>query len=148
MIDATSTVEAHTSWIDQQLAATKAKWKIAMFHFPPYNWEEPYLNIQKEWIPLFDKYHVDMVFSGHTHYYMRSKPMNGGNIADSFKNGTAYIISIAIPTNKGNLPEEPYAEVQNTDGQLYQYIKIDGDKLTYQSGNAENKLTDSFLIIK
>ncbi len=126
MIDATSPIEAQTSWIEEQLAGTKATWKIVMFHFPPYNWEEPYVNIQKAWVPLFDKYHVDMVFGGHIHYYMRSKPMNAGKVVSSYKEGTAYIISIAIPSRHQEITNEPYAETLNTDGHLYQYIKPEG----------------------
>ena len=47
MIDATSPIDAQTAWIEKQLATTKATWKIAMFHFAPYNREEPYLDIRK-----------------------------------------------------------------------------------------------------
>lgn len=148
MIDGTSPIEAQTDWIEKRLSETKASWKIAMFHFPPYNWEEPYVNIQKAWVPLFDKYAVDMVFGGHTHYYMRSKPMKNGQVVDSYKNGTAYIISISLPTRPHEITNEPYAETINTNGQLYQYIKIVGDKLFYQSVNIENKIIDSFEIKK
>ncbi|MBL7970915.1 MAG: metallophosphoesterase family protein, partial [Prolixibacteraceae bacterium] len=111
MIDGTSPIEAQTAWIEKQLAETQATWKIAMFHFPPYNWEEPYLNIQKAWVPLFDKYHVDMVFGGHIHYYMRSKPMKGGQVVGSYNDGTAYIISVGIPSRNQEITDEPYAAV-------------------------------------
>jgi len=148
MIDATSSTEAQTAWIEDQLANTDATWKFAMFHFPPYNWEEPYLAIQKEWVPVFDKYHVDMVFSGHIHYYMRSKPMKGGEVVDSYNDGTAYIISIGIPSRTREILDEPYAEIRNEDGQFYQYIKIDGDELIYQSIDSEGNLADSFTIKK
>jgi len=67
MIDATSPIEAQSRWIEEQLAGTKATWKIAMFHFAPYNKEEPYTDIQKAWVPIFDRYHVDLVFGGHLH---------------------------------------------------------------------------------
>ena len=120
MIDATSPMEPQTKWIEQQLAQSKATWKFAMFHFPPYNWEEPYFNIQKDWVPIFDKYHVDMVFNGHIHYYMRSKPMKGGQVVDSYNDGTAYIISVGIPNRPHQITDEPYAVVRNTEGQLYQ----------------------------
>jgi len=148
MIDATSSVDAQTDWIEEQLKNTGATWKIAVFHFPPYNWEEPYSNIQEAWVPLFDKYHVDMVFGGHIHYYMRSKPMKGGEVVDSYNNGTAYIISIAIPSRTPGIKEEPYAEVQKPDGQYYQYIKIEGDKLTYTAFDSNNAVADSFTIEK
>ena len=147
MLDATSPIDAQSAWIDQQLAQSGATWKIALFHFPPYNWEEPYLDIQHAWVPVFDKYHVDLVFSGHTHYYMRSKPLRDGKVVPSCSEGTVYVISIAIP-RRGNLPDEPYAEVQSTEGQLYQYVRIDGNTLSFQSVNSENKPIDFFTIQK
>ena len=148
MIDATSPIDAQTTWIEDQLKNTSATWKIAVFHFPPYNYEEPYLNIQKAWIPVFDKYHVDMVFGGHVHYYMRSKPMKGGEVVDSYNNGTAYIISIAIPSRTREMTEEPYAEVRKSEGQFYQYLKINGNELNYISVDSDGKINDSFNIKK
>ena len=146
MIDATSSWDAQTGWIEDQLKNTSATWKIAVFHFPPYNWEEPYLDIQKAWVPLFDKYHVNMVFGGHIHYYMRSKPMKGGEIVDSYNDGTAYIISVGIPSRTRDAAPEPYAEVVKTEGQFYQYIKIEGDKLIYSAIDSNNQVADSFTI--
>jgi hypothetical protein len=148
MIDATSPVEAQTAWIEEQLKNTGATWKIAVFHFPPYNWEEPYTDIQKAWVPLFDKYHVDMVFGGHIHYYMRSKPMNGGEVVGSFHDGTVYVISIGIPSRTRDAAYEPYAEIVKTSGQFYQYLKIEGDKLTYKAIDSNNEIADSLIINK
>ena len=148
MIDATSGVDTHTKWIEEQLANSTATWKIATFHFPPYNWEEPYYDIQEAWLPLFDQYHVDMVFSGHIHYYMRSKPMYNGEVVSSYNDGTAYIISIGIPSRTRDALEEPYAAVRYTTGQYYQYLKIDDNKLIYKSIDSEGNLADSFEIEK
>lgn len=148
MIDATSPIDSQTVWIEHQLAKSEAMWKVAMFHFPPYNWEEPYLDIQKAWVPLFDKYHVDLVFGGHLHYYMRSKPMNHGKIVPSYQEGTAYIISVGIPNQDQEMTDEPYAEVRNGRGHLYQYVKIEGNKLYFESVNSEGKMIDSFQLKK
>ena len=148
MIDATSPIEKQTKWIEEQLATTTATWKFAIFHFPPYNFDEPYPDIQQAWVPLFDKYHVDMVFGGHIHYYMRSKPMNGGEVVDSYNNGTVYIISIGIPSRSRDIGEEPYAAVRYGEGQYYQYIKIKGNELSFTAVNAEGKVADSFNIKK
>lgn len=148
MIDATSPVEKQTAWIEEQLSGSNATWKLAMFHFPPYNWEELYVDIQKEWVPLFDKYHVDLVMSGHIHYYMRSGPMKGGKVVPSYQKGTVYAISIAIPTKPAVIPDEPYAVTRNTDGHLYQYVKIDGNQLSFTTLNADNHVIDSFKIEK
>jgi hypothetical protein len=89
MIDATSEVGDHMKWLEEKLSTTKATWKFVMFHFPPYNFEEPYPDIQEAWVPLFDKYHVDMVMGGHIHYYMRSNPMFKGKVVDDFAKGQA-----------------------------------------------------------
>jgi len=148
MLDSTSPSDTQTEWIDEQLSNTTATWKIAIFHFPPYNFNAPYYNIQEKWVPVFDKYHVDMVLGGHIHYYMRSKPMKAGEVVDSYNEGTAYIISIAIPARDRSIGEEPYAEVRYSDGQFYQHVNIDGDNLIYSAYDSENNLVDSFQIKK
>ncbi len=148
MIDATAPIDTQSVWIEKELARTDATWKFAMFHFPPYNWEEPYFNIQKAWVPIFDKYHVDMVMCGHIHYYMRSNPMKNGKVVASYNDGTAYLISIGIPANAREMSPEPYAAVRNNEGPLFQNVKIDGKQLTFVSVNADNKVVDSFKINK
>ena len=148
MIDCTAPIEIQNSWIEEQLAKSDATWKFAMFHFPPYNWEEPYFNIQKAWVPIFDKYHVDMVLGGHIHYYMRSNPMKGGKVVKSYNDGTAYIISVGIPAHAREMTEEPYAAVRNNEGPLFQNVNINGKVLTYVSVNSDNKVIDSFSINK
>lgn len=148
MLDATSGIDNQTAWIEEQLAQSDETWKIAIFHFPPYNWEEPYTDIQNQWVPLFDKYHVDLVFSGHIHYYMRSRPMKGGEVTDSFEDGTAYIISLAIPGREKEIGEEPYALVRDQHCWLYQHVRIEDNRLLYKSVNREGKIIDEFRIEK
>jgi hypothetical protein len=148
MIDATSDVDAHTPWIEKTLKSSTAKWKFAMFHFPPYNYEEPYPELQKAWVPLFDQYHVDMVMGGHIHYYMRSKPMRAGNVVASFEEGTVYAISISIPARHDHMTPEPYAVKQYPDGYYYQHMQIDGDLLTYTTYDEEGVVRDAFTIRK
>ncbi|MEJ1241978.1 metallophosphoesterase family protein [Chryseolinea sp. T2] len=148
MIDATSDVDDHTPWIDKVLSGTKAKWKFVMFHFPPYNFEEPYLDIQKEWVPLFDKYHVDMVMGGHIHYYMRSKPMNAGKVVDDYSKGTAYAISISIPSKHEHLGPEPYAVKQYPEGYFYQRVEIGPNEMRYKAVDSEGVVRDQFAIKK
>lgn len=148
MIDATSEVKDHTPWIEEKLAGTKATWKFVMFHFPPYNFEEPYPDIQEAWVPLFDKYHVDMVMGGHVHYYMRSRPMAGGKVVDSFDKGTVYAISISIPWKHDTITPEPYAVKQYPEGYYYQWMEIDGKTLKYKSVDVNGAVKDKFVINK
>lgn len=148
MIDATSDVAEHTEWLEQNLSSTRATWKFVMFHFPPYNFEEPYPDIQQAWVPLFDKYHVDMVMGGHIHYYMRSKPMHSGAVVPEFDNGTVYAISISIPSRHDSMTPEPYAAVQYDSGYFYQHMEIEGNTLRYKAIDSQGNLKDEFVINK
>lgn len=69
-------------WLERDLAATTAYWRIAMFHHPPYaggpNQEDPLSELVRQHIvPILERHHVDLVFSGHEHNYQRSHPING-----------------------------------------------------------------------
>lgn len=148
MLDGTSPIDAQTDWIEKQLSQSKAKWKFVMLHFPPYNFEEDYAQIRKEWGVLFDRYHVDMVMSGHVHYYMRSKPMYAEKPVDSPAKGTIYTISISIPSHHKNWPDEPYAAARFQSGPVYQHIRIDNNKLTLRCLDEYGKVKDEFTIEK
>ncbi|TDE12777.1 purple acid phosphatase family protein [Dyadobacter psychrotolerans] len=148
MIDCTLPVPAQTAWIEAQLKNSKAKWKFAMFHFPPYNFVEPYDEIMREWCSLFDKYHLDMVMNGHMHYYLRTKPMFNKKAVATPAEGTIYTMSISIPGKQEEWPAEDYAVVRYPDGPLYQYISITGNKLSYKCFDPEGKLKDAFVIEK
>jgi hypothetical protein len=148
MIDATADVDAHTAWLEQKLSSSKAKWKFVMFHFPPYNFEESYLDIQQAWVPLFDKYHVDMVLGGHIHYYMRSRPMNGGKVVPSYNKGTVYAISISIPSKHTSMTPEPYAVTQFDEGYFYQRMEFNGNMMKYAAVDSKGDVRDQFEIVK
>ena len=74
--------------------------------------------------------------------------MKAGEVVDSYNNGTAYIISIGIPSRSRDIGEEPYSAVRYGEGQYYQYIKINGNNLSYIAVDAEGKVADSFDIKK
>lgn len=148
MIASTMPISEQTKWIEEQLKNSKAQWKFAMFHFPPYSYEEDYPVIRKEWGELFDKYHVDMVMSGHVHYYMRSKPMYAQKPVESPSEGTVYLISIAIPNGNRKMEDRDFVEVRFGGEYLYQKIDIDGKKLTMKTYNSEGKMRDSLEITK
>ena len=148
MIDSTHPNEAQTDWIEEKLKNTNATWKFVMFHFPPYNFEEPYLDIQKEWGGIFDTYHVDMVMSGHIHYYMRSKPIKNQQVVKSHKEGTVYTVSIGTSGNHDDIGEEPYAEKRFKEGQFYQHMALEDNVLKYTVYNKQGEIVDELLIKK
>ncbi len=148
MLDATSPLKAQNDWIENQLSNTDADWKIVVTHFPPYNFNSPYYNIQREWIPLFDKYQVDLVLSGHIHYYMRSHPMKGGEVATTPGEGTVYVISVAQPARDRDIGQEAYAAMRDSKGHQYLHIQIEGNMLRYSAINMGNNVVDQFTLRK
>jgi acid phosphatase type 7 len=147
MIDATSPIDSQTEWIEDQLAGSDAKWKFAMFHFPPYSSDGGYSEIRRKWCTLFDKYHVDIVMSGHVHNYLRTKPMNREKPVTSPAAGTIYLVSIGIPDNDPQI-KLPFAESQVSGGMLYQKVTIDGNRLDYKAMNIDGVVRDHFVIAK
>ncbi|MBI3804490.1 MAG: metallophosphoesterase [Nitrospirae bacterium] len=67
------------AWLEQTLAASTAKWKIVYFHHPPYSNGEygSESHALNNFVPLFEKYGVRVVFNGHAHSYERTHSMNG-----------------------------------------------------------------------
>lgn len=73
-------------------------WKIAAAHRPAFTSGhysgDP--DIQRDWIPEFDFYHLDLYFSGHDHNYTRTHPINYSLSTDNYQpspeNGTIYMV--------------------------------------------------------
>jgi len=95
----TTTSGAQKDWLENDLAThTDYTWKIVMFHQPPIPGSRTtgHSGARTDWVPLFDKYHVDIVINGHDHIYLRTMPINltaSQSQAQSYENGTMYIIS-------------------------------------------------------
>ena len=80
VIDSTYLDPKQLDWIGKQLSTSRARWKICFFHHPPYSaahFHGPDLDLRKRLEPLFEKYGVNVVLSGHEHVYERIKPQHG-----------------------------------------------------------------------
>lgn len=148
VLDTSSRTMDQAEWLEEMLAASKEDWKIAMFHFPPYNAEQAYPDIENLWGYLFDKYHVDIALQGHFHYYMRSHPIRRGQPVIDPAEGTIHLMSIAIENRERNLPDAPYAAVQFGGIPLYQTFEVDGRRLTVRAHDPAGKVRDEFTLTK
>ncbi len=68
------------AWLEEVLQQSQDDWKICYFHHPIYSdggrhGSDVSLRVALE--PVFVKYGVNVVFSGHDHIYERLKPQNG-----------------------------------------------------------------------
>ncbi len=148
MLDATAPIKDQTQWLENTLANSDKTWKFVFFHFPPYSYEEDYPVIRKQWGDMFDKYHVDMVFSGHVHYYMRSKPMYNQKPVKSPADGTIYVISISVPNGDREMPAREFVDVRFGGEPLYLSLDVNKNTLEYKTYNLAGDIKDEFKIEK
>jgi acid phosphatase type 7 len=62
------------AWLDKLLATNKSQWVVCSFHHPIYSTGKDRDNAELRalWKPIFDKYKVDLVLTGHDHTYGRT----------------------------------------------------------------------------
>ncbi|MFT5886806.1 MAG: hypothetical protein ACI9IP_003277 [Arcticibacterium sp.] len=114
-------------WLMADLAANTQKWTVVSLHAPIYSkgshdsdgpgdWYIP--PIRAAYLPIFEQYDVDLVLSGHSHIYERSKLLRGHYLNSGDFNTalypTGHVVSnsLATYTSSGTCP----------------YIKNNGEK--------------------
>jgi len=72
------------AWLETDLANTTAEWLITVFHHPVYaksghdsDTEYNMVKMREIYLPIFDKHGVDLVMTGHNHFYTRTTLTNG-----------------------------------------------------------------------
>lgn len=79
-----STTGAMMNWMKADLANVTATWLIAIWHHPPYtkgshnsDTETNLIEMRQNFLPVLENYGVDIVLTGHSHSYERSKFIDG-----------------------------------------------------------------------
>ena len=125
------------SWLDQNLKNSQGTWKICFFHHPLYNDGRHHgadADLRTQVLPLFQRYGVNAVFSGHEHVYQRIKPENN--------------IYYFVLGNSGKLMTHDFGEARervkgfDTD-QSFMLVEIAGDKLYFQTIARTGETIDS-----
>ena len=148
MIDATGDITKIAYWLEKELSRTTEVWKIAVTHFPPYATDDSYPEIRESWCTLFDKYHVDLVLSGHVHQYFRSYPINNQQVESTSDKGTVYVSSVTVEPREPEPVSSTYNKVYANKGSLYQIIRIDKHTLDFKSKRIDNSIADQFRLQK
>lgn len=124
------------AWLDTTLATSTASWKIATMHHPPYSggYHGSSLDVRSAFSPLFERYDVQLVLSGHDHDYQRSRPING----------VTYIVTGGAatlrPAQKADFTEVAWSEYHFVD------IAIWNDRLQLSAVDQQGRLIDSITL--
>jgi hypothetical protein len=73
VLDSNNVNQAQRVWLERALRSSRAPWKIAVFHHPPFTCGAYFSNtaVVRTWVPLLERYGVQLVLSGHDHNYQR-----------------------------------------------------------------------------
>lgn len=138
----TELFDAQTTWLEEVLRNNTQRWTVVVFHHPVFTGRKDRYNerIHDAWVPLFEKYSVDLVLQGHDHLYARGRNPTS-------KNGPTYVISVGGPKMRSLYSGHEWIEVSAENLQMFQIISVDGDTLTYRAYTVAGQLVDSFMII-
>ena len=140
-LDSNYMSDKQLAWLEKELAASGSEWKIAFFHHPIYSSGEKHgsneeLRALVE--PLFVKHGVDVVFTGHEHFYERLKPQKGI---------TYFVSGAAAKLRRGNIEENSPMTAKGYDqGYTFMIVEIAGDEMHFQTLDDNGKTIDSGII--
>ena len=127
-------------WLEALLRDAKEPWKIAYFHHPLYSdggrhGSEIELRVKLE--PLFVKYGVNAVYSGHDHVYERLLPQMGI---------TYFVAGASGELRQGNLKRSSMTAAGFDQDRSFMLNEIAGDDLFFQVISRSGATVDSGVI--
>lgn len=145
VLDGTSVLDlgtgpAQAQWLDTVLADNPHPWSIVLIHQPFFSPRADRENekLVEQVLPVIRRHKVDLVLQGHDHTY--------GRRGDEAGQATpVFVVSVAGPkqyrlSDMARKTMRPVGE----DTQLYQVLRIDNQKLLYESRTATGRLYDAF----
>jgi 3',5'-cyclic AMP phosphodiesterase CpdA len=129
-------------WIDGELKNARDDWKIVYFHHPLYSsggrhGSEVDLRVTLE--PLFIKYGVNVVYSGHDHIYERTKPQKGIYY---------FVVGSSGQLRSGDLKKSAITIAGYDQDQVFLLNEVDKDELFFQAITRTGKTIDSGVITR
>ncbi len=151
-------------WLDKQLAASQARWRIVSMHHPVFSSGTGRDNDKprEKLLPILLKHKIDLVLQGHYHTYARGMvgPDQQTPRRTSFGAGevlgTMFVNSVSGPKQykfkqdgwTSYQPSGVTLERQGENSQFYKVISVDGDKLDYATYTIDGIQYDRVVIEK
>jgi hypothetical protein len=138
MLDSTDFDAGQAAWLESALRASTAKWKVAVFHHPIYSSGKTHgssLDLRRKLEPLFVKYGVQAVFSGHDHIYERTKPLQGVQY---------FVTGAGGAVRRGDVDmKSPFRAASFDEANHFMQVEIDERQISFQAINNSDLVIDS-----
>jgi hypothetical protein len=141
-LDSTYMNPTQLNWLEGQLRSSNAAWKICYFHHPLYSHARFHgsdLDLRSVLTPLFEKYGVNAVFSGHEHVYERLKPQD---------NIYYFILGNSGQLRYHNLRRSDQTQVGFDSDRGFMVVEVAGDQLSFQTISRAGATIDSGVLQK
>ncbi|SFC68281.1 Calcineurin-like phosphoesterase [Parapedobacter composti] len=134
---------AQLQWLEEVLKSSPKQWTIVTMHHPVYSTSKRRDNVplRELFKPLFDRYGVDLVLQGHDHTYAR------GRGPEAKPGGPMYVLSVAGPKMYES-DADRWMDVSLENTQLYQTVRISGNRLEFKSYDVSGRSVDAFTLTK
>jgi 3',5'-cyclic AMP phosphodiesterase CpdA len=139
-LDSNQMDPAQLAWIENALRESADQWKICYFHHPLYSDGGRHgstVDLRVVLEPLFVKYGVNIVFSGHDHIYERTKPQYG---ITYFVNGSSGEL------RKGDVRPSGLTAAYFDQDQAFSLVEIAGDDMFFQARSRAGQVVDGGVI--
>jgi predicted MPP superfamily phosphohydrolase len=125
-------------WFEKELRGSDSDWKIPYFHHPPYSSGDRHgsdARLREVLEPLFLKFNVSVVFTGHDHFYERTKPQ---------KDVVYFVVGSGGKLRKGNIDKASGLTAAGNDTD-YAFLaaEVNGDEMWFNAVSRQAKVIDS-----
>ena len=141
-LDSNNMDPKQVNWLRKELQTATEAWKVAYFHHPLYSSAERHgseIDLRRVLEPLFVRYGVNAVFSGHDHVYERIRPQKG----------IYYFVSGAAgQLRRGDLQASRMMEKGYDLDLSFMLVEIDDDAMSIQAVSRTARSVDSATLPK
>lgn len=125
------------SWLKDELQKSNAEWRIAYFHHPLYSSGKKHgsdTDLRAVLEPMFIKYKVNLVLSGHDHIYERITPQN--NIA-------YFVMGSSGKLRSNGIAKDAQEAVGFDSDRCFLVMEITGNDLYFEAISRTGQVVDS-----
>jgi 3',5'-cyclic AMP phosphodiesterase CpdA len=139
-LDSTLMDAKQVAWIEATLQGANEDWKVCFFHHPLYSNADRHgasVDLRLRLEPIFQKFGVDVVFSGHDHVYERIHPQKG----------IVYFVSGAAgQLRRGNMSPSRETAASFDQDQSFMLVEVSGAEMNFQAITRTGRVVDSGVI--